>query len=136
MNKTAIALNSLGMTVSFTCFIHCVLVVLFFSGLITYDLGLIIGLNIEFEFFANDFNHFILICSSLLIATLSQIKIVKDLNGRSIRGIQVMMQKQLIIAGSLLITSLFIENIFSEILVICGALTILNMHAKKLLNSY
>jgi len=34
------------------------------------------------------------------------------------------------------LASLFIENIFSEILVICGALTILSMHVKKLLGSY
>jgi phosphatidylserine synthase len=89
-----------------------------------------------FEFFADDINHFILILSSLLIAILSQIKIVKDTKNQSFRGIQVMMQKQLIFAGSLLLASLFIENIISEILVICGALTILSMHVKKLLSSY
>jgi len=128
MNKISIALNSLGMTVSFTCFIHCVFVILLFSGLSTFD--------IKFEFFEDDFNHLILILSSLLLATLSQIKIVKDTKNQSFRGIQVMMQKQLIVAGSLLLASLFIENIFSEILVICGALTILSMHVKKLLSSY
>jgi len=89
-----------------------------------------------FELFADDFNHLILILSSLLLATLSQIKIVKDTKNQSFSGIQVMMQKQLIFAGSLLLASLFIENIFSEILVICGALTILSMHVKKLLRSY
>jgi len=141
MKKISIALNSLGMTVSFTCFIHCVLVVFIFSGLANSDLllcnfCLTDGTSIEFEFFADDFNHLILILSSLFLATLSQIKIVKDTKNQSFSGIQVMMQKQLIFAGSLLLASLFIENIFSEILVICGALTILSMHVKKLLSSY
>ena len=140
MNKISIALNSLGMTVSFTCFIHCVFVILLFSGLSTFDqlcnFCIKNGPNIKFEFFEDDFNHLILILSSLLLATLSQIKIVKDTKNQSFSGIQVMMQKQLIVAGSLLLASLFIENIFSEILVICGALTILSMHVKKLLGSY
>jgi len=129
MSKISTALNSLGMTVSFACFIHCVLVVLIFSGLAG-------SVLIEFEFFADDFNHLILILSSLFIAILSQIKIVSDTKNQSFGGIQVMMQKQLIFAGSLLLASLFIENIFSEILVICGALTILSMHVKKLLRNY
>ena len=140
MSKISTALNSLGITVSFACFIHCVLVVLIFSGLagsvLICNFCLIDGTSIEFEFFADDFNHLILILSSLFIATLSQIKIVSDTKNQSFGGIQVMMQKQLIFAGSLLLASLFIENIFSEILVICGALTILSMHVKKLLSSY
>tara|TARA_B110000008_G_C16545348_1_gene394069 strand:- start:82 stop:405 length:324 start_codon:yes stop_codon:yes gene_type:complete len=94
------------------------------------------GPNISFEFFSDDFNHLILILSSLFLATLSQIKIMRDIKNQSFRGIQVMMQKQLIFAGSLLVASLFLESIFSEILVICGALIILSMHAKKLLRSY
>ena len=140
MSKTSTILNSLGMTVSFTCFIHCVLVVFIFSGLagsaLVCNFCLTDGTSIVYEFFADDINHFILIFSSLLIAILSQIKIVKDTKNKSFGGIQVMMQKRLIVAGSLLLASLFVENIFSEILVICGALTILSMHVKKLLSSY
>ena len=140
MNKISIALNSLGMTVSFTCFIHCVLVVFIFSGLagsvLVCNFCYSVGTSIEFEFFADDINHFILILSSLLIAILSQIKIVKDTKNQSFSGIQVMMQKQLIVAGSLLLASLFVENIFSEILVICGALIVLSMHVKRLISSY
>ena len=140
MSKISTALNSLGMIVSFTCFTHCVLVVFIFSGLagsvLVCNFCLTDGTSIVFEFFADDINHFILILSSLLLATLSQIKIVKDTKNQSFSGIQVMMQKQLIFAGSLLLASLLIENIFSEILVICGALIILSMHVKKLLSSY
>ena len=140
MSKTSTILNSLGMTVSFTCFIHCVLVVFIFSGLansvLVCNFCLTDGTSIVFEFFAADINHLILILISLSIAILSQIKIVRDTKNKSFRGIQVMMQKQLIFAGSLLLASLFLENIFSEILVICGALIILSMHVKKLLSSY
>tara|TARA_B110000003_G_C16444955_1_gene455564 strand:+ start:81 stop:503 length:423 start_codon:yes stop_codon:yes gene_type:complete len=140
MSKISIALNSIGITVSFTCFIHCVFVILLFLGLMTSDWIFFFytqnGPNISFEFFSDDFNHLILILSSLFLATLSQIKIMRDIKNQSFRGIQVMMQKQLIFAGSLLVASLFLESIFSEILVICGALIILSMHAKKLLRSY
>ena len=140
MSKISTALNSLGMTVSFACFIHCALVVFIFSGLagsvLVCNFCLTDGTSIVYEFFADDINHFILIFSSLLIAILSQIKIVKDTKNKSFGGIQVMMQKHLIVAGSLLLASLFVENIFSEILVICGALIILSMHVKKLLRNY
>ena len=140
MSKISTALDSLGITVSFACFIHCALVVFIFSGLagsvLVCNFCLTDGTSIMFEFFAADINHLILILISLSIAILSQIKIVRDTKNKSFRGIQVMMQKQLIFAGSLLLASLFIESIFSEILVICGALTILSMHVKKLLSSY
>ena len=140
MSKISTTLNSLGMTVSFTCFIHCVLVVFIISGLassvLVCNFCLTDGVSIVFELFADDINHFILILSSLLIAILSQIKIVKDTKNKYFGGIKVMMQNQLIFAGSLLLASLFVENIFSEILVICGALIILSMHVKKLLGSY
>jgi hypothetical protein len=140
MSKISTALNSLGITVSFTCFIHCILVILIFSGVASSTLVcnfcLTDGTSIEFEFFSDPFNHLILILSSLFIAILSQIKIVRNTKNQFFGGIQVMMKKQLIFAGSLLLASLFLENILSEILVICAALTVLSMHVKKLLRSY
>ncbi|MDA9786219.1 hypothetical protein N9D45_07050 [Gammaproteobacteria bacterium] len=128
MSKISIVLNSFGIVVSSTCFIHCVFVILLFLNLTT--------TVVDFEFFADDFNHLILILSSLFLATLSQIKIVRDAENHSFRGIQVMMQKQLFFSGTILMASLLVENIFSEILVICGALIILSMHVKKLLSSH
>ena len=113
---------------SFNCFFHCLLVITIFLGLIGSNINII-------DFFEDDLNHFILIAASFLIAVFSQIR-SRTINNSKIQKIIISNKKILIIGGSLLSLSFFVSEIFSELLIILGAFTLLSMHMNRLLNLY
>ena len=118
MKKNSIILNSAGLTVSFFCFLHCVLVTLSLIGILRP--GLIIN------FFEDPYNHSVLIFSGITLATLSMIRF-------NFKGTVSLI---FIIGIILLIGSFFVNGIYSEIFVIFGALSILSMHAYKIVKSF
>ncbi len=131
MKKLSLALNTLGLSVSFICFLHCVLVILVFAGIMSPNIYLI-------NLFEEPDNHALLILSGFLLACLSQIKInntsKKILRENSKMNIQFagLQSKRLIGGGLLLGLSFFFTDITAELLVIMGAMTLLSMHAAKL----
>ena len=128
INRFELTLNAIGIGVSFICFFHCLLVITIFLGLIGSNIHII-------EFFEDDLNHFILIAASFFIAFFSQIR-TRTINNSKIPKIIISNKKILIIGGSLLSLSFFMSEIFSELLIILGAFTLLSMHINKLLNLY
>ena len=67
MGKFSIILNSAGAAVSFFCFLHCVLVILIFAGVLTSNLVII-------QLFEDSINHAWLIITGFSLAALSLIK--------------------------------------------------------------
>ena len=118
MKKDSIILNSAGLTVSFFCFLHCVLVILSLIGIL--KSGLMIN------FFEDPYNHAVLIFSGITLATFSVIRF-------NFKGTVSLM---FILGIILLIGSFFVNGIYSEIFVIFGALSIVSMHAYKILKSF
>ncbi len=119
MKKDSIILNSAGLTISFFCFLHCVLVVLSLMGIFNSSLMMI-------NFFEDPFNHAVLIFSGIMLASLSIIRL--NLKGRA--------YPMFILGIILLIGSFFVNGVYSEIFVIFGALSILSMHAYKIVKSF
>ena len=68
MGKFSIILNTAGMAVSFFCFLHCVLVILIFAGILSSSLLII-------EIFEDPYNHAWLVVTGLSLAALSLIKL-------------------------------------------------------------
>ena len=129
MRNTSTILNSAGLVVSFFCFLHCVLVILAFTGILNSSFKII-------QVFENPYNHAVLVLSGITLATLSLIKpnfnsLLKKLEFE-FKGLTSLI---FIIGTSLLIASFYVYGIYSEILVILGALCLLNMHTLKLIKS-
>ena len=132
MRKTSIILNSVGLAVSSFCFLHCVLVVLVFAGLIAPSL-------IVINFFDDPRNHAILIFSGLTFAGLSLIRLDITYSGEvnlwyekfkiEFKGLY---NKNFLAGAALLSLSFIVNGIYSEMSVIVGALLLLSMHARKL----
>ena len=119
MHKGSIILNSVGLTVSFFCFLHCVLVILSVMGILNSGLMMI-------DFFEDPYNHAVLIFSGITLATLSMIKF--NFKGKT---------SLIFIMGiAFLIASFFMSGIYPEIFVAFGAISILSMHAYKIAKSY
>ena len=127
MSKFSIILNTAGMAVSFFCFLHCILVILIFAGILTFN-------SVIFTIFEDSINHALLIITGFSLAALSLIKFNSS-NLRKERFIDLTgLKSQLfLIGGSMLGLSFFFSGVYSELLVIAGALTLLSMHVKKLL---
>ena len=127
MSKFSIILNTAGMAVSFFCFLHCVLVILIFAGVLTAQLLII-------QIFDDSYNHAWLIITGFSLAALSLIKFnLGNLEREKLIDFKGLQSQPLLIGGSMLGLSFFFNGIYSELLVIAGALTLLSMHAKKLL---
>ena len=127
MGKLSIILNTAGMAVSFFCFLHCVLVILIFAGVLTAQLLII-------QIFDDSYNHAWLIITGFSLAALSLIKFrLVNLEGEKLIDFKGLQSQPLLIGGTMLGLSFFFNGIYSELLVIAGALTLLSMHAKKLL---
>ena len=132
MKKLSLVLNTAGLSVSFVCFLHCVLVILVFAGILNSNMYLI-------ALFEDPTNHAILILSGFSLACLSRFKFIgssNDMNLKNKSAIKVKFQglqsKRLVGGGLLLGFSFFFANIYAELLVILGAMTLLSMHAAKL----
>ena len=127
MSKFSILINSVSVTVSFFCLFHCVLVILVFAGILTTNLLLI-------KVFEDPNNHALLIGSGLLFAALSLVKLdffnFKKKRFVDLKGLK---SKQFLIGGTMLSLSFLFDEVYSELLIITGALTFLNMHVTKLL---
>ena len=127
MGKFSMIINATGMTVSFFCFLHCILVILVFSELLTSNLLII-------KVFEDPSNHAWLISSGLILAALSLMKFnLTDSGQKKSLDFTGLLSQPFLIGGSLLGLSFFVSEIYSELLVIIGALTLLSMHIKKLL---
>tara|TARA_B110000305_G_scaffold180726_1_gene200381 strand:+ start:71 stop:481 length:411 start_codon:yes stop_codon:yes gene_type:complete len=132
MKKLSLVLNTAGLSVSFVCFLHCVLVILVFAGILNSNMYLI-------ALFEDPTNHAILILSGFSLACLSRFKFIgssNDMHRKNKSAIKVKFQglqsKRLVGGGLLLGFSFFFANIYAELLVILGAMTLLSMHAAKL----
>ena len=132
MKKLSLVLNTAGLSVSFVCFLHCVLVILVFAGILNSNMYLI-------ALFEDPTNHAILILSGFSLACLSRFKLIgssNDMHRKNKSAIKVKFQglqsKRLVGGGLLLGFSFFFANIYAELLVILGAMTLLSMHAAKL----
>ncbi|MGY8792475.1 MAG: hypothetical protein ACKVI9_02265 [Gammaproteobacteria bacterium] len=132
MKKLSLVLNTAGLSVSFVCFLHCVLVILVFAGILNSNMYLI-------ALFEDPTNHAILILSGFSLACLSRFKFIgssNDIHLKNKSAIKVKFQglqsKRLVGGGLLLGFSFFFANIYAELLVILGAMTLLSMHAAKL----
>ena len=78
------------------------------------------------DFFDDPYNHAVLIFSGITLATLSMIRL--NFKGGT--------SAIFILGIAFLIASFFMNGIYSEIFVIFGAISILNMHAYKIVKSY
>ena len=127
MNKFSIMLNYAGAAVSFFCFLHCILVILIFAGILTSNL-------VIFTLFEDSINHAWLIITGFSLAVLSLINFNSS-NLRKERFVDLtgLKSQPFLIGGSMLGLSFLFSGVYSELLVIAGALTLLSMHAKKLL---
>jgi len=127
MYKTSIILNSVSLTVSFFCFLHCMLVILAFTGIFKSSLMII-------QVFEDPNNHAALVLFGITLATLSLIKFNFDPQLKKLEFESNRITALIFIIGiSLLITSFYVYGIFSEIFVVLGALFIVSMHAFKLI---
>ena len=115
------------MAVSFFCLFHCVLVILIFAGILTSNLLLI-------KVFEDPNSHMLLIGSGLFFAALSLDKLdffhFKKKRFLDLKGLK---SQQFLIGGAMLSLSFLFSEVYSELLIIAGALTLLNMHVSKLL---
>ena len=132
MKKLSLVLNTAGLSVSFVCFLHCVLVILVFAGILNSNMYLI-------ALFEDPINHAILILSGFSLACLSRFKFIGSSNDMHLKNksaikvkFQGLQSKRLVGGGLLLGFSFFFANIYAELLVILGAMTLLSMHAAKL----
>jgi hypothetical protein len=135
MHKTSLVLNSIGLAVSFFCFLHCVLVILVFAGLLAPTLLVI-------RFFEDPSNHAMLIISGLTLASLSLITLniaqPSECNNWSERfqiNFKRLYTPNYIVGAAFLSLSFIVDGIYSELSVILGALLLLSMHAQKLLKN-
>ena len=127
MSKFSIFLNSVSMAVSFFCLFHCVLVILIFAGILTSNLLLI-------KLFEDPNNHALLIGSGLLFAALSLVKLeFVNFKKKEFIDLKKLKSQQFLIGGTLLSLSFLLSEVYSELFIIAGALTLLNMHVTKLL---
>ena len=127
MGKFSIILNTAGMAVSFFCFLHCVLVILIFAGVFTSKLLII-------QIFEDSDNHAWLIITGFSLAALSLIKFnLGNLEREKLIDFKGLQSQPFLIGGSMLGLSFLFSGVYSELLVIAGALSLLSMHAKKLL---
>jgi len=127
MGKFSMILNTAGMAVSFFCFLHCVLVILIFAGILNYNL-------VIFILFEDSINHAWLIITGFFLAALSLIKFNSgNLEKERFVDLTGLKSQPFLIGGSMLGLSFFFGGVYSELLVIAGALTLLSMHTKKLL---
>ena len=127
MGKFSIILNSAGAAVSFFCFLHCILVVLIFAGILTSNL-------VIFMLFEDSINHAWLIATGFSLAAVSLIKFNSgNLGKERFLDLTGLKSQPFLIGGSMLGLSFLFSGVYSELLVIAGALTLLSMHAKKLL---
>jgi len=89
------------------------------------------------EIFENSNNHTVLVLSGITFATLSLIKFNFNPKFKKLefefKGISSL---AFIIGTVLLITSFYVDGIYSEIFVIFGALFFLSMHTLKLIKSH
>jgi hypothetical protein len=129
MKNLSLALNTAGFSVSFVCFLHCVLVILVFAGILNSNMYLI-------ALFEDPTNHAILILSGFSLACLSRLKFIGPSNDARLEDRSVIKVKCLIGGGLLLGFSFFFADIYAEILVILGAMTLLSMHSAKLFKRY
>ena len=119
MQKDSIIINSAGLTVSFFCFLHCLLAILSVMGILNSGLMMI-------DFLEDPYNHAVLIFSGITLATLSMIKF--NFKGKT---------SLIFIMGiAFLIASFFMNGIYQEIFVAFGAISVLSMHAYKIAKSY
>ena len=125
MRNASIVLNLAGLTASFFCFLHCVLVILAFMEILNSNLLII-------EVFENPNNHAALVISGITLATLSLFKFNAQLKKLKFEFKGVVFAS-FITGTSLLIGSFYVYGIYSEILVILGAFSLLSMHALKLI---
>ena len=107
------------------------MVILVFSGLLQANLVIL-------EIFENPINHALLVITGVSLAALSLIKFSD--HSQAIRRSQALKMNdllsiQFIVGASLLGLSFLFDGIYSEILVVFGALTLFSMHAKKLLKA-
>ncbi|MDB9813855.1 hypothetical protein OAC45_05270 [Gammaproteobacteria bacterium] len=129
MRKSSIILNTAGAAVSFFCFLHCILVILILAGILTSNLPII-------KIFEDPNNHAWLIIAGFLLAALSLIKFnLGNLGQKKLLDLKGLQSKQFVSGGSMLGLSFLVSGVYSELLVIAGALTLLSMHAKKLLKN-
>ena len=127
MGKFAIILNTTGMAVSFFCFLHCVLVILIFAGVLTSELLII-------QIFEDSDNHTWLIITGFSLAALSLVKFnFGNLEREKLIDFKGLQSQPFLIGGSMLGLSFLFSVVYSELLVIAGALALLSMHATKLL---
>jgi len=127
MSKFAIILNTTGMAVSFFCFLHCVLVILIFAGVLTSELLII-------QIFEDSDNHTWLIITGFSLAALSLVKFnFGNLEREKLIDFKGLQSQPFLIGGSMLGLSFLFSGVYSELLVIAGALALLSMHATKLL---
>ena len=127
MNKFSIILNATGMAVSFFCFLHCVLVILIFAGVLGSSLLII-------QIFEDPYNHAWLVITGLSLAALSLIKLnLGNLERERLIDFKGLQSQLFLVGGSMLGLSFLFSGVYSELLVIAGALILLSMHAKKLL---
>ena len=134
MRRVPFILNIAGLAVSFFCFLHCVLVIMVFAGLLKSNLLLI-------KIFEDPSNHAALIITGLTLAALSLIKfrfsgsMNTDKGGRKLQlKVDGLLSRKFIIGASLLGLSFFV-GIYSELFVILGALALLSIHATTLLKT-
>ena len=87
-----------------------------------------------FMLFEDSINHAWLIVTGFSLAALSLIKFNSGNLGKErfldLKGLK---SQPFLIGGSMLGLSFLFSGVYSELLVIAGALTLLSMHAKKLL---
>jgi len=127
MGKFAIILNTTGMAVSFFCFLHCVLVILIFAGVLTSELLII-------QIFEDSDNHAWLIITGFSLAALSLVKFnFGNLEREKLIDFKGLQSQPFLIGGSMLGLSFLFSGVYSELLVIAGALALKSMHATKLL---
>jgi len=127
MRNASIILNSAGLVVSFLCFLHCVLVILAFIGILNSSLMII-------QVFENPNQHTALVLSGITLAALSLIKFKFSSKLKKFefefKGWTALL---FIIGTSLLIASFYVYGIYSQIFVILGALFFVSMHTLKLI---
>ena len=135
MRRVPLILNIAGLAVSFFCFLHCVLVIVVFAGLLKSNLLLI-------KIFEDPRNHAALIITGLTLAALSLIKL--GFSGSKNKGkgegklklkVDGLLSRKFIIGASLLGLSFLFAEIYSELFVILGALALLSIHATTLLKT-
>ena len=135
MRRVPLILNIAGLAVSFVCFLHCVLVIVVFAGLLKSNLLVI-------KIFEDPTNHAALIITGLTLAALSLIKLGfsdSKNKGKGVGKLKLkvdgLLSRKFIIGASLLGLSFLFVGIYSELFVIFGALTLLSIHATKLLKT-